>query len=90
MPLAHRKGIAAKGATREEKRRREAKESGVVLEKARAQGKEGKVRDRERSVGGPGLGKFRGGTLRLSGRDVKEIQGKDVGGRGKGKGRRKG
>ena len=30
---------------------------------------------RERGVGGPGIGKMQGGTLKLSSRDVKNIQG---------------
>ena len=51
MPLAHRKGIAAKAGEREERRRREAKENGIVLE--RAVKKEGGREDkrRERGVG---------------------------------------
>ncbi|KAL8861444.1 MAG: hypothetical protein Q9178_002317 [Gyalolechia marmorata] len=51
MPLAQRKGIVAKSTEREERRRREAKESGIILEKA----VKSKVRDpkRERGIGAP-------------------------------------
>lgn len=70
-----------KGKEREERRRREARENGVVLEKFG-----GKVRreekKRERGVGKPGVGRFEGGALRLSKKDVFEIQGDSGGGRG--------
>jgi hypothetical protein len=82
MPLSHRKGIAAKVTDREERRRKEAAENGVVLEKAKSALKAAKRR--ERSVGGPIVGKFNGGTLKLSSRDVKSIQGpkrRDIGSR---------
>ncbi|KAK5151511.1 hypothetical protein LTR04_006599 [Oleoguttula sp. CCFEE 6159] len=78
MPLSHRKGIIAKASEKEEKRRREAKENGIVLEKvAMKRSAEGK---RERGVGGPAVGKFRGGTLKLSKRDVASIEGPKRGG----------
>lgn len=78
MPMAFRKGIAAKAAAREASRRKEATENGIILERARATGvKGGKVGEkrRERGMGGPGVGKFQGGTLRLSQRDVRAIEG---------------
>ncbi|KAI9840495.1 MAG: hypothetical protein M1838_004025 [Thelocarpon superellum] len=78
MPLSHRRGIVAKAATREEKRRREAKANGIVLEKVKAPSK-GRENRRERGVGQPGVGKFTGGTLRLSKRDVAHIQGPQKG-----------
>lgn len=87
MPLALRKGIAAKSAGREATRRREAAENGVILERAKAVIKPQQQQRRERSVGGPGVGKFRGGTLKLSSSDVKGIQG---GGRSKSGGGKKG
>ncbi|KAL8734837.1 MAG: hypothetical protein Q9166_001189 [cf. Caloplaca sp. 2 TL-2023] len=73
MPLAQRKGITAKAAEREDKRRREAKESGIILEKATKLTK----RDpkRERGVGAPSVGRFSRGTLTLSKRDVIKIVG---------------
>lgn len=86
MPPSHRKGIAAKAIDREEKRRREATENGVVLEKAKSVLKTPKRR--ERAVGGPTVGKFSGGTLKLSSRDVKSIQGSKQEDSGRRKGRR--
>ena len=73
MPLAHRKGIKAKAANRDASRRKEATENGVILEKvkmARAPEKR-----RERGVSAPSVGKFKGGTLKLSSRDVRSIEG---------------
>ncbi|KAI2092137.1 pre-rRNA processing and 40S ribosomal subunit assembly [Ophidiomyces ophidiicola] len=84
MPMAHRKGMAAKAAKKEQTRRAEARENGIVLEKPTAAAKRtaaGRSNNknnnakRDRGIGGPALGKFAGGTLRLSKRDVLEIQG---------------
>lgn len=67
MPLAFRKGIAGKTANREATRRKEAAANGVILERAKATIKpQQQQQRRERSVGGPGVGKLRGGTLKLS------------------------
>jgi hypothetical protein len=74
MPKAHRIGIQAKAAKREETRRREARENGVILEKPTFKKKSGGKR-RERGVGDPAVGKFAGGTLRLSKQDVASITG---------------
>ncbi|EXJ63156.1 hypothetical protein A1O7_03601 [Cladophialophora yegresii CBS 114405] len=74
MPMAHRRGILAKAAAREKSRRREASENGIILEKSVAKSRTGELR-RERAVDVPAVGKFRGGTLRLSKRDVLDIQG---------------
>lgn len=93
MPLAHRKGILAKSASKEDKRRKEAAENGIVLERAKAVTGRGAVQKRLRSVGGPTVGRFKGGTLRLSERDVRGIEGPKrggSGGRGRGKGRGRG
>lgn len=64
----------AKAKAREVTRRKEAKENGIILEREKAVKirKQGK---RERAVGDPGVGKFSGGTLKLSERDVRRIQG---------------
>lgn len=71
MPMSHRKGINAKTKMRDEKRRSEAKENGITLEK------EKKVRKvagkRERGLGAPSVGKFKGGTLTLSKRDLRGL-----------------
>lgn len=74
MPMSHRKGIAAKSAGREEARRKEAQENGIILEKATKMRKAGDAR-RQRSIGAPTVGKFQGGMLKLSKRDVADIQG---------------
>ena len=86
MPSSHRRGINAKAEYREEKRRREAKENGIVLEKPAP--KKAAAGRRERGVGGPSVGKFAGGTLNLSKRDISAIQGPSRPSRGRGKGRR--
>lgn len=89
MPSSHRRGIKAKVVTKDEKRRREAKENGIVLEKptSKAKAKPGSTKKRERGVGGPSVGKFRGGTLNLSQRDINAITSS---GSGSGSGRKKG
>lgn len=88
MPAAIRKGIAAKSANREALRRKEAAENGIILERAKAVTKPQQQQRRERSIGGPGIGKFRGGTLKLSSSDVKGIQGSGLRKSGGKKGRR--
>lgn len=76
MPMHMRKGINAAATERETKRRREAKESGVILER-----ETGKKKKRERKSGGggvgfgPAVGRMRGAELRISERDVKKIEG---------------
>lgn len=87
MPLAHRRGIKAKAAMREEVRRKEAQENGVILEKAN-KGKQSETRRRDRGIGTPGVGKFAGGTLKLSRKDIHEINGLRQAARGRRKGRR--
>lgn len=72
MPLAHRKGIKAKAADRETTRRKEATENGVILERFKTAPKVEKRRDR--GIAPPSIGKFKGGTLRLSSRDVKALE----------------
>lgn len=88
MPLPERRANAAKAKALEEKRRSEARENGIVLEKeVRKPRAVGKAKARERGVGGPAVGKFRGGTLTLSKRDVTAITaGGGRGGRGRGRG----
>ena len=77
--------MKTKAAAREEKRHREARENGVILEKPTSKTKNklsrAGERRRERGVGGPSVGKFAGGTLNLSKKDISVIQG----GRGKGR-----
>jgi hypothetical protein len=85
MPMSHRKGINSKAREREEKRRAEAKENGIILE--REVKKKKFERERERGLGAPAVGKFRGGMLKLSRNDVRDITG---GGGGGGRGGRGG
>ena len=86
--MSHRKGIEARAMVKEEVRRREAKENGIILEKE-VKKKGGVKRKRDKGVDAPGMGTFRGGTLKLSKRDVEEIQGSGRGGERR-RGRRKG
>ncbi|KAF2086941.1 hypothetical protein K490DRAFT_66254 [Saccharata proteae CBS 121410] len=86
MPMSHRKGIVAKASQKEDKRRREAKENGIILEALRKEHVEPKKR--ERGVGGPGVGRFKNGALNLSQRDVASITGGSRGGKGGKRGRR--
>ena len=92
--MAHRRGIIAKQSEREGKRRREAKENGIILEKAKMGKKIGDGK-RDRGVGAPGVGKFSGGTLKLNKKDIFDIEGPrrggaSRGGRGGGRGRGRG
>jgi hypothetical protein len=84
MPMKHRKGIVAKASEREDRRRREARENGIILEKAKMGGKKREAGKRDRGVGAPGVGRFSRGTLKLSKKDVFEIEGprRSLGGRG--------
>ena len=75
MPMAMRKGIENKKRMKEQDRRREAKESGVILEKEVETSFKDKRRKRSRDVGAPAVGKWRGGTLVLGKKDVAEIEG---------------
>jgi hypothetical protein len=86
MPMAQRKHMVQKARETEAKRRLEAKEAGIILETEKRESK-GKEKMRERGVGGPSIGKFKGGTLSLSKKDVRSITG--GGGRG-GKGAKRG
>lgn len=88
MPTAHRRGIKAKAATKDEKRRREAKENGIILEKPSKVSKSTSNGRRERGVNGASVGKFSGGTLNLNKGDIERVQASGrrmMGGRGKGK-----
>lgn len=84
-----RKGITAAAVDREAKRRREAKESGVILERETGKKKTAK-RDRRGGGGGngfgPAVGRLKGAELKISERDVKKIEGtRDTFGRRGGK-----
>jgi len=85
MPMAQRKHMIQKARDTEAKRRIEAKEAGIVLERERPVAKVDKEKRRERSVGGPSIGRFKGGTLSLSKKDIRSITGGGGGAKGKGK-----
>lgn len=92
MPDSHRRGIKLKAAHKEEKRRREARENGIVLEKPTFKAKATSTKRRDRGIGAPAVGKFAGGTLNLNKRDLTHVQGfqKKGGLKGKGRGKSKG
>jgi len=73
--MSHRKGMNRKGSEREDKRRKEARENGVILEtaaeKKRVIHRTGK---RGMNVAMPGVGKFAGATLNLSKKDIMDIE----------------
>ena len=75
MPMSHRKGIVAKQNEQETRRRKEAKENGIILEKAKMTTRKGSDDRRDRGVGAPGVGRFAGGTLKLSKKDISDIEG---------------
>jgi len=74
VPMRIQKGIAQKRQERDDIRRKEAKEAGVVLERAVVKKKPSARRDR--GLGGPSVGKFRGGLLKLGRKDVQDVQGR--------------
>lgn len=89
MPMGMRRGIERARVEGESRRREEARQLGVVLEREVKKGS-GKEKRRDRGIGAPSVGTFRGGTLRLSGRDVRSIRGGERGrGRGRGRGGRR-
>lgn len=82
MPMNMRKGIVAAADEREAKRRREAKENGIILERETGKKKGRKDRRRDVAVDRPGVGRLRGAELRLSDRDIQGIEsGRDAFGR---------
>ncbi|KAI0437624.1 hypothetical protein F4803DRAFT_537934 [Xylaria telfairii] len=77
MPMSFRKGIQSAAEGRETKRRREARENGIVLERPGALGKKviGKRKGPSRAVDGPAVGRMNGGVLRLGKKDLADIEG---------------
>jgi hypothetical protein len=91
MPMNMRKGIVAAATAKETKRRKEARENGVILEREnKSKGKARKSgRSRNTGIDMPGMGRFRGAELKLNDREVQRIEGsRDVFGRRNG-GRRR-
>ncbi|KAI1330409.1 hypothetical protein F5Y16DRAFT_16819 [Xylariaceae sp. FL0255] len=79
MPMSFRKGIKTAAVGKETKRRREAKENGIVLERPSAAllGKKPVGRDRRRGgdIDAPAVGRMNNGMLKLSKRDIASIEG---------------
>lgn len=92
MPLSHRKGMEAKATERDKTRRSEAKENGIILEKQSNDRKKTVVSNKrkEKGVGAPSVGKFSKGMLRLSKKDVEDIQGQRTMGNSKQRNGRRG
>ncbi|KAI0200786.1 hypothetical protein F4808DRAFT_151892 [Astrocystis sublimbata] len=90
MPMSHRKGINAAAEDRETRRRREAKENGIVLERpggVLAGGKQKGTGNRKgalSAIDAPAVGRMNGGMLKLGKRDIASIEA--GGGRGRGGG----
>ncbi|KAG4222045.1 hypothetical protein PC116_g29479 [Phytophthora cactorum] len=91
MPMSHRKGIVAAATARETKRRKEARENGIILERPASGAVKGKpkARKRERAVDAPAVGRLRNGMLKLSRKDIVEIQGDDRRSAGRSGGKRR-
>ncbi|KAL1842739.1 hypothetical protein VTJ49DRAFT_4377 [Mycothermus thermophilus] len=73
MPMAMRKGIVSTAAAREEKRRREARENGIILEREVKKPKTVRKKKGERPVDLPSVGRMRGAELRVSAREARAI-----------------
>jgi hypothetical protein len=74
MPMSMRKGIVGAAATKEGKRRREARENGIILERETKKAKITKKKGRgDRPVDLPAVGRLRGAELRVSAREAKAI-----------------
>ncbi|KAI1809548.1 hypothetical protein GGS20DRAFT_281231 [Poronia punctata] len=76
MPMSIRKGIESTAADREAKRRREARENGIILEKPGA-GKKTSTQRRKgpsRDIDAPAVGRMSNGMLKLSKQDIASIE----------------
>lgn len=98
-----RKGIDNKARERDDKRRSEARENGIILERAtgvkapaaatagsKSRGGPDGNRKRVMDIAAPSIGRFKNGALILSERDVRSMQSRRGGGRGGGAGRGRG
>ena len=74
MPLSQKRGIQTKAMMKEKERRQSAIENGIILEKAISGSKRVLAR-RTRAVGTPSVGRFQGGMLKLSKKDLADITG---------------
>ncbi|KAK4237062.1 hypothetical protein C8A03DRAFT_45045 [Achaetomium macrosporum] len=89
MPMSMRKGIVSAAAEKEAKRRKEARENGIILEKEVKKSKTKKKSRGDRPVDLPAVGRMRGAELRVSAREARAIAASVRGPAGKGKGRRR-
>ncbi|KAL2141816.1 hypothetical protein VTI28DRAFT_1903 [Corynascus sepedonium] len=90
MPMSMRKGIVGAAAAKEDKRRREARENGIILEREVKKAKTSKKKGRgDRPVDLPAVGRMRGAELRVSAREARAIAASVRGPAGKGKGKRR-
>ncbi|KAI3336994.1 hypothetical protein HD806DRAFT_475352 [Xylariaceae sp. AK1471] len=79
MPMSFRKGIQAAVEGRESKRRREARENGIVLERPGASNLSKKAakekrRGPGRAIDAPAVGRMSNGMLKLSKKDIADIE----------------
>ncbi|KAK4166671.1 hypothetical protein QBC43DRAFT_313104 [Cladorrhinum sp. PSN259] len=90
MPMAMRKGIVGAASAKEIKRRREAKENGIILEREikKQPARKKKGARGERPVDAPGVGRMRGAQLTISAREARAISSEGVR-RGGGGGKRR-
>ena len=87
-----RRGIVEKKDEREKKRRKDAKEAGIVLERpnGKIKGRSGKSwTKRDAGVGAPSIGRFKNGTLVLSKDDVRGLTSQRGKGGRRGRGKRR-
>ncbi|KAL2134732.1 hypothetical protein VTI74DRAFT_10974 [Chaetomium olivicolor] len=89
MPMAMRKGIVGAAAEREAKRRREARENGIILEREVKKTKTKNKGRGDRPVDLPAVGRMKGAELRVSAREARAIAASVRGPAGKGKGKRR-
>lgn len=69
IPSSHRRGMLAKAKQRETRRQEDAKQNGIIISRD-TKSKLAKRKRREKGVGDPSIGRFRGGTLHLSKKDI--------------------
>ncbi|TGJ84997.1 hypothetical protein E0Z10_g3764 [Xylaria hypoxylon] len=79
MPMSFRKGIEAAAEGRDTKRRREARENGIVLERPGAsslskKAAKGKRSGPSRAIDAPAVGRMDNGMLKLSKKDIADIE----------------
>ncbi|KAK3295937.1 uncharacterized protein B0H64DRAFT_159442 [Chaetomium fimeti] len=90
MPMSMRKGIVGAAAVKEDKRRREARENGIILEREAKKPKITKKKGRgERPVDLPGVGRMKGAELRVSAREARDIAASVRAPAGRGRGRKR-